>query len=294
MSPTDTVADDGLAPLRSVIAKYDLAAKKSLGQNFILDLNLTRRIARTVSPQDTGTIIEIGPGPGGLTRGLLAEGASRVIAIERDHRCRPALEDISRHYPDKLFLTEADALTVDWAELLSGAPRPIRIAANLPYGIATALLVGWLETEPWPPWYDRMALMFQKEVGERIVATPGTKAYGRLAVLAQWRTEAFIELTLKPAAFTPPPKVDSAVVVLKPRDQLQPSGCTTKSLSKVTAAAFGQRRKMLRQSLKTLVTMPELLLNEVGISPEARPETLTVAQFANLAAAYSRLDETPE
>ncbi len=291
VTATNTVADDGLPPLRIVIAKHELAAKKNLGQNFILDLNLTRRIARAAGPLDGKTIVEIGPGPGGLTRGLLAEGAAGVIAVERDHRCRAALDEVAHYYADKLFVHEADALSVDWADLLADTPGPVCIAANLPYGIATALLVGWLETEPWPPWYDRMVLMFQKEVAERIVASPGSKAYGRLAILSQWRTQAHIELTLKPAAFTPPPKVDSAVVVFTPRETMEPQGCTAKALGRVTAAAFGQRRKMLRQSLKTLVTMPELLLNKVGISPEARPETLTVAQFAELAAAYAHLDE---
>ncbi len=286
----DLRANDGLPPLRVVIAKHELAAKKSLGQNFILDLNLTRRIARAAGPLEGKTIVEIGPGPGGLTRGLLAEGAERVIAIERDHRCRAALDEVANHYSDRLNIHQADAMAINWSDLLRDANTPVRIAANLPYGIATALLVGWLDAEPWPPWYDRMVLMFQREVAERIVAKPGSKAYGRLAVLAQWRTHAHIELTLKPAAFTPPPKVDSAVVVFTPREVMEPPGCTAKALATVTAAAFGQRRKMLRQSLKTLVSMPELLLNEVGISPELRPETLTVAQFADLAATYARLE----
>jgi 16S rRNA (adenine1518-N6/adenine1519-N6)-dimethyltransferase len=278
---------DGLDPLRDVIRRHELAAKKSLGQNFILDLNLTRRIARAGGPVDGRIVVEVGPGPGGLTRGLLMEGARRVIAVERDSRCLPALAEIAERYPGRLDVHEGDALDADWPGLLGNAAGKAVIAANLPYGAATSLLIGWLETEPWPPWWDRMVLMFQKEVAERIVAVPGTKDYGRLSVISQWRSEARIALTLKPEAFTPPPKVSSAVVVFTPRAVPQPA-CTVKTLGRVTAAAFGQRRKMLRQSLKTLVPNPEELLNAAGISPELRAERLTVREFAKLALVYER------
>lgn len=276
---------DGLAPLRDVIRRYELDAKKSLGQNFILDLNLTRRIARAAGALSGRTVVEIGPGPGGLTRALLLEGAKRVVAVERDHRCLAALDEISKRYPGQLSITEGDALEADWPKLIGPEAGKAIIAANLPYGIATILLVNWLETEPWPPWWDRMVLMFQKEVAERIVAEPGSKAYGRLAVIAQWRTEARIVMTLKPEAFTPPPKVDSAVVEFVPRPSPHPA-CSVKTLGQVTAAAFGQRRKMLRSSLKTLVPHPEELLEAAGLSPELRAERLTVRDFAKLAYVY--------
>jgi 16S rRNA (adenine1518-N6/adenine1519-N6)-dimethyltransferase len=278
---------DGLDPLRDVIRRHDLAAKKSLGQNFILDLNLTRRIARAGGAVDGRTVIEIGPGPGGLTRGLLMEGAKRVIAVERDSRCLPALAEIGARYPGQLSVHEGDALKSDWASLLGPSSGKAVIAANLPYNVATTLLIGWLETDPWPPWWDRMVLMFQKEVAERIVAEPGSKDYGRLSVIAQWRSEAYIALTLKPDAFTPPPKVSSAVVVFTPREAPQPA-CSVKALGRVTAAAFGQRRKMLRASLKTLVPNPEELLDAAGIAPELRAERLTVRDFAKLALIYER------
>jgi len=254
-----------------------------LGQNFLLDLNLTRRIAREAAPLAGRTVVEIGPGPGGLTRALLAEGAAKVIAIERDERCLAALAEIARHFPDRLEVHGADALGADYAALIAGVDDKVVIAANLPYGIATKLLIDWLETEPWPPWFDRMVLMFQREVAERIVAVPGSKAYGRLAVISQWRCEAHIALTLPPEAFTPPPKVSSAVVVFLPRPMPSPR-CSVKALGRVTAAAFGQRRKMLRQSLKTLTPMPELLLNAAQLDPELRAERLTVEEFATLAA----------
>jgi 16S rRNA (adenine1518-N6/adenine1519-N6)-dimethyltransferase len=278
---------DGLPPLRDVIAMHGLEAKKSLGQNFILDLNLTRKIARACGDLSGRTVVEVGPGPGGLTRALLIEGAARVVAVERDERCLPALAQIAGRYPEQLFVTPGDALSADWEALTAGGAGKAIIAANLPYGIASLLLAGWLETEPWPPWYDAMVLMFQKEVAERIVATPGSKAYGRLSVLAQWRTEPRIVFNLPPGAFTPPPKVSSAVVHFTPRSTPMPAG-QEGALARVTAAAFGQRRKMLRQSLKTLTPMPELLLREVGIDPQERAEQLTVAQFAALAAAFSR------
>ncbi len=278
---------DGLDPLREVIRRHELAAKKSLGQNFILDLNLTRRIARAGGSVEGRTVVEVGPGPGGLTRGLLLEGAARVIAVERDSRCLPALAEISARYPGQLNVHEGDALEADWRALLGGSAQKAVIAANLPYGAATSLLIGWLETEPWPPWWDRMVLMFQKEVAERIVAEPGTKDYGRLSVISQWRSEAHIALTLKPEAFTPPPKVSSAVVVFKPRPDPQPA-CSVKTLGKVTAAGFGQRRKMLRASLKTLVPNPEELLDAAGIAPDLRAERVPVRDFAKLALVYER------
>lgn len=285
-------AADGLPPLRDVIRTYDLAAKKSLGQNFILDLNLTRRIARLAAPLADKTVVEVGPGPGGLTRALLMEGAGRVLAVERDGRCLAALADISRAYPDRLDVRHGDALDVDWGNELASAAN-VAIVANLPYSVATALLIGWLEVEPWPPWWTMMALMFQKEVAERIVATPGSKAYGRLAVIAQTRTRPEIAMTLGPQAFTPPPKVASAVVVFEPRALSEQPLCKISTLGKVTASAFGQRRKMLRQSLKTLTPFPELLLNEAGLDPTLRAEALTVAEFATLAVIYERILATP-
>jgi 16S rRNA (adenine1518-N6/adenine1519-N6)-dimethyltransferase len=278
---------DGLPPLRDVISTLGLRAKKSLGQNFLLDLNLTRRIARAAGPLQGRTVLEVGPGPGGLTRALLLEGASRVVAIERDERCRPALEAIAARYPGQLDFHFGDALEANSGELVGARTGKAVIAANLPYGVATLLLVGWLETEPWPPWFDRMVLMFQKEVAERIVAQPGTKAYGRLAVIAQWRTRARIVLTLPREAFTPPPKVASAVVELVPLPDPAPA-CRATVLGQVTAAAFGQRRKMLRSSLKQLVPDPEALLAAAGIAGNLRAEDLSVKDFARLALVFER------
>ena len=278
---------DGLPPLRDVIREHALAAKKSLGQNFILDLNLTRRIARAGGTIDGRTVVEVGPGPGGLTRALLMEGAGRVIAVERDARCLPALADVAARYPGRLTVHEGDALEADWQALIGNPREKAIVAANLPYGAATTLLIGWLETEPWPPWWDRMVLMFQKEVAERIVAEPGSKAYGRLSVISQWRADVRIALTLPPEAFTPPPKISSAVVVFTPRAELQPA-CSVTALGRVTAAAFGQRRKMLRVSLKTLVADPDMLLEAAGIAPDLRAERLTVRDFAKLALVYER------
>lgn len=285
---------DGLPPLREVIRRYDLAAKKSLGQNFLLDLNLTRRIARHAGEllgDRAGnlkgrTVIEVGPGPGGLTRALLLEGAGRVIAVERDERCLKALADVSERHGGRLIVHSGDALEADWRALLKPDTKAV-IAANLPYGVATLLLINWLETEPWPPWCDGMVLMFQKEVAERITAEPGSKAYGRLSVISQWRTDARIVMTLKPEAFTPPPKVASAVVAFRPRAEPQPA-CSVKALGLVTAAAFGQRRKMLRASLKALVPNPEELLDAAGISPELRAERVPVRDFAKLALVYEK------
>ncbi len=285
------VGPDGLPPLRSVIERYGLNAKKSLGQNFLLDLNLTRKIARLAGNLNERTVVEIGPGPGGLTRALLIEGAKRVVAIERDDRCLPALAEISAHFPGRLDVHAADALDIDWTKLVDGT-GPVSIVANLPYGVASLLLVNWLETEPWPPWYDRMVLMFQREVAERIVAAPRSKAYGRLSVIAQWRTDAKIVMNLPPEAFTPPPKVASAIVEFLPKAQPEPP-CRVRTLARVTAAAFGQRRKMLRSSLKQLTAFPELLLNRAGLAPEQRAEELSVSEFARLALVFDEGETAP-
>ncbi|MEQ1651601.1 MAG: 16S rRNA (adenine(1518)-N(6)/adenine(1519)-N(6))-dimethyltransferase RsmA [Hyphomicrobium sp.] len=274
---------DGLPPLRDVIERYELRAKKSLGQNFLLDLNVTRRIARFCGDMHGRTVVEIGPGPGGLTRALLLEGAARVIAVERDERCRPALDDIAGRYPGQLDVHFGDALETDWRALIGDVTGPVTIAANLPYGVASLLLANWLETEPWPPWFDGMVLMFQREVAERIVAEPNCKAYGRLSILSQWRTEPKIVMNLPAEAFTPPPKVASAVVHFSPRSAPSPA-CSVKTLGRVTQAAFGQRRKMLRASLKQLTPMPELLLGKAGLDPTKRAEDLSVANFAAMAA----------
>jgi 16S rRNA (adenine1518-N6/adenine1519-N6)-dimethyltransferase len=278
---------DGLPPLREVIREFGLAAKKSLGQNFILDLNLTRRIARAAGPLNGRTVVEVGPGPGGLTRALLMEGAARVVAVERDERTRGALEMIAQRYPGKLDVHFGDALEADWPKLLGPAHGQAVIVANLPYGVATLLLTGWLDTEPWPPWFQRMVLMFQKEVAERIVAAPGSKAYGRVSVLAQWRSAPRIVLHVPREAFTPAPKVASAVVDLVPHKQPTPP-CKPKVLAQVTAAAFGQRRKMLRSSLKQLVAEPEQLLEATGIAGNLRAEDLSVKDFARLALVFER------
>ena len=274
---------DDLPPLREVIRRHGLAAKKSLGQNFLLDLNLTARIARAGGALDGVTAVEIGPGPGGLTRALLAEGAARVIAVERDARAVAALAEIAAYYPGRLNVVEGDALEFDAPAHLAGGRA--RVIANLPYNIATALLVDWLTAEPWPPWYDALVLMFQREVAERIVAAPGGKAYGRLSVLAGWRCDARIMFEVAPSAFVPRPKVTSAVVRLVPR--AAPLPCDAQALQRVTEAAFGQRRKMLRQSLKTLGRDPLALLETAGIAPTARAEEIPVAGFVKLARAFA-------
>lgn len=276
-------AVDDLPPLREVIRKHELIAKKSLGQNFLLDLNLTARIARAAGPLEHVTVIEVGPGPGGLTRALLASGARRVIAIERDHRAITALEEIAARYPGRLDIFEADATAFDPRQHLAG--EPARIVANLPYNVGTMLLVGWLTAEPWPPFYDRLVLMFQREVAERLVAAPGAKSYGRLSVLAQWRTQPKILFDIPPNAFVPPPKVTSSVVELIPH--AEPLPCDRITLEKVTQAAFGQRRKMLRQSLKTLGGDPLALLAAAGIPETARAENVDIAGFVRLARAVS-------
>ena len=269
---------DDLPPLREVIRRHGLSAKKSLGQNFLLDLNLTARIARAGGPLAGVTVVEVGPGPGGLTRALLAAGARRVIAIERDQRAIGALAEIAAHYPGRLEIISGDALQFD-ARAHLGNERAI-VIANLPYNIATALLIGWL-TEPWPPWYDALVLMFQREVAERITAAPGSKTYGRLAVLANWRCETKIMFDVAPSAFVPQPKVTSSVVRLVPR--AQPLACHAAALQKVTEAAFGQRRKMLRQSLKSLGGDALALLATAGIAPTARAEEIPVEGFVALA-----------
>ena len=270
---------DGLPPLREVIERHGLQAKKALGQNFLFDLNLTGKIARTAGDLSNATVIEVGPGPGGLTRALLSNGARHVIAIERDERCLAALAEVSDHYPGRLEIVSGDALKTDFAALASeGAGRPVKIIANLPYNIGTELLVRWLTVGEWPPFYASMTLMFQREVAQRIVATPGSDAYGRLGVLAGWRTQARIAFDVPPQAFTPPPKVTSSVVHLEPRATPLPTD--VKKLGRVTEAAFGQRRKMLRQSVKSLGG--EALLERAGIDPTRRAETLSVEEFVRL------------
>jgi 16S rRNA (adenine1518-N6/adenine1519-N6)-dimethyltransferase len=273
---------DDLPPLRDVIRRHGLSARKSLGQNFILDLNLTGRIARAGGPLEGATVVEVGPGPGGLTRALLAEGVRRVIAVERDERAIAALEEISARYPGRLKIVAGDALRIDLQ--VHTDPERARVIANLPYNIATALLIGWLTVEPWPPWFDMLVLMFQREVAERIAARPGSKAYGRLSVLANWRCETKILFDVAPSAFVPPPKVTSALVRLIPR--AAPFACDATALQRVTEAAFGQRRKMLRQSLKPLGADAGALLAAAGIEPTARAEDIPVEGFVALARAY--------
>jgi 16S rRNA (adenine1518-N6/adenine1519-N6)-dimethyltransferase len=272
-------AIDDLPPLRDVIKQHALSARKSLGQNFLLDLNLTARIARAAGPLEDATIIEVGPGPGGLTRALLALGARRVIAVERDERALAALEDISKRYKGRLEIVSGDAMTFDPRPLL-GSERA-RIVANLPYNIATPLLIGWLSVEPWPPWYDMLVLMFQREVAERIVARENDEAYGRLAVLSNWRAETKILFDISPAAFVPQPKVTSSVVRLVPRAAPEP--CDRRALEQVAAAAFGQRRKMLRQSLKSLAADPTRLAAAAQLDPTRRAETVPVSGFVAMA-----------
>lgn len=270
---------DSLPPLRQVIETHGIAAKKALGQNFLLDLNLTAKIARQAGDLAGCDVLEIGPGPGGLTRGLLAEGARRVLVIEKDPRCLPALEEIAAAYPGRLQIIIGDALEVD---PLAHLTQPIRVAANLPYNVGTELLIRWLTPPQWPPFWESLTLMFQREVAERIVAEPGSKAYGRLALLAQWRCDARIVLNLPPEAFTPPPKVSSAVVHLTalpaPRYPADP-----RVLERVIAMAFNQRRKMMRAACKGLVPDLEDHLNAAGIKPTERAETVALEQFCALA-----------
>jgi 16S rRNA (adenine1518-N6/adenine1519-N6)-dimethyltransferase len=275
---------DDLPPLRDVIKQHGLRARKSLGQNFLLDLNLTSRIARAAGPLHGVTVIEIGPGPGGLTRALLAQDAARVIAIERDERALAALAAIANRYPGRLDVIAGDALEVDLRQYSRG--EPARVVANLPYNIATPLLVSWLTSDPWPPWYDRLVLMFQREVADRITAAPGSKRYGRLSVLAGWRTEARKLFDVAASAFVPAPKVTSSLVELVPR--ASPLACDVSLLQRVTEAAFGQRRKMLRQSLKSLGVEPSILLDDAAISPTARAEDIPVSGFVAMACALAR------
>jgi len=270
---------DGLPPLREVIATHDLVAKRQLGQNFLLDLNLTAKIARCAGDLSGADVLEVGPGPGGLTRGLLAEGARRVLAVEKDSRCLPALEEISARYPGQLQVINADALGLD---VLAHLTPPIKIVSNLPYNVGTELLIRWMTPAQWPPFWQSLTLMFQKEVAERIVAKPGTNHYGRLALMAQWRADAKIVMTLPPEAFTPAPKVHSAVVHLTalpaPRFPADP-----KVLERVVAAGFNQRRKMLRASLRGVHPRIEAMLEEAGIAPTERAERVGLEQFCHLA-----------
>ncbi|MBJ6373380.1 16S rRNA (adenine(1518)-N(6)/adenine(1519)-N(6))-dimethyltransferase RsmA [Sedimentitalea arenosa] len=272
-------AIDALPPLSRVIADHGLSARKSLGQNFLLDLNLTAKIARQAGDLTGCDVLEIGPGPGGLTRGLLAEGARRVLAVEKDSRCIPALEEIAAAYPGRLTVIEGDALEID---PLAHLTPPVRVAANLPYNVGTELLVRWLTPPDWPPFWQSLTLMFQREVAERIVAQPGSKAYGRLAILAQWRCEARIVMALPPGAFTPPPKVASAVVHLTALPEPRfPADAAV--LSRVVAAAFNQRRKMLRAALRGLAPDIEEVLRAAGIAPTERAEQVSLEGFCALA-----------
>lgn len=266
-------------PLRKTIARHGLQASRALGQNFILDRQLLAKIAAIPGEIAGETIYEVGPGPGGLTRALL-EREARVVAVERDRRFAPALAELAVEFPGKLELIEADALRVDEAEL---AGRGARIVSNLPYNVGTALLLRWL-TDEWPPWWRSLTLMFQKEVAERIVARPGTAAYGRLSVLAQWRSDARIAMQVNRSAFVPPPKVASAVVHVTPGEM--PQGVEPARIEKITEAAFGQRRKMLRSSLKKMPGALEAL-EELGIDPQRRAETLDIGDYVALARALS-------
>ncbi|SFU29926.1 16S rRNA (adenine1518-N6/adenine1519-N6)-dimethyltransferase [Methylobacterium sp. 174MFSha1.1] len=271
---------DGLPPLREVVQAHDLLPRRSLGQNFLFDLNLTGRIARSSGPLEGVTVVEVGPGPGGLTRALLMHGAAKVIAVERDPRALPALAEIAAHYPGRLEVVEADALAFDPRPLIGDGPA--RIVANLPYNVGTPLLTGWLTSEAWPPWWESLTLMFQREVAERVVADEGDRAnYGRLGVLCGWRSQATILFDVPPSAFVPPPKVTSSVVRLVPR--AEPLPCRVRALEAVTGAAFGQRRKMLRQSLKAATPDPARLLAAAGIAETARAEEVPVEGFVAMA-----------
>lgn len=281
-------ASDGLPPLREVIAAHGLGARKSLGQNFLLDFNLTRRIARAAGPLADATIYEVGPGPGGLTRALLAEGARSIIAVERDVRCLPALQDIVRAFPSRLDVVSADAMKVDEGAMLRGRgiTAPVRVAANLPYNVGTALVVKWLTTPVWPPFWESLTLMFQHEVAQRLVSVPGATDFGRLSVLAQWRARPRILFDVDRHAFTPAPAVTSSLVRIEPLPA-PVAPARIDDLERVTAAAFGQRRKMLRQSLKQLSPAAEAVINAAGIDPRSRPQDLGVEQFAALARGFA-------
>ena len=278
--------DDSLPPLRDVIAAQGLSARKSLGQNFLFDLNLTRRIARTAGDLTACDVVEIGPGPGGLTRALLIEGARKIIAIERDVRCLPALEQVSRAYPGRLDIIHGDAQKVNFTERTTA---PVRIVANLPYNVGSALLTDWLSVRDWPPWYLSLTLMFQREVALRLNAEPRTKAYGRLSVLAQWRSTVDLAFDVDPKAFTPPPSVTSTVVHIEPTEPGM--NIRGSDLAQVTAAAFGQRRKMLRQSLKSLPVPVASLLKAADVTETLRAEDLSVADFCGLTKVFTGLRE---
>ncbi|KLK90222.1 16S rRNA methyltransferase [Microvirga vignae] len=274
---------DNLPPLREVVRTHGLMAKKSLGQNFLFDLNLTSRIARSAGPLEDATVIEVGPGPGGLTRAILAAGARKVIAIERDSRCLPALAEIADYYPGRLEVIEADALEFDPRPMVGDGP--VRIISNLPYNVGTALLTGWLTGEAWPPWWASLTLMFQREVAERIVATEDDpKDYGRLGVLCGWRTDARILFDVPPSAFVPPPKITSSIVHLTPK--ASPLPCRIGALEAVTRAAFGQRRKMLRQSLKAITPDPSSIIAAAGLEETIRAENVPVEGYVALANAF--------
>ncbi len=275
---------DGLPPLREVINRHDLRARKSLGQNFLMDLNLTARIARQAGDLSACDVLEVGPGPGGLTRALLHEGARHVLAVEKDPRCLPALAEIAAHYPGRLTVLEGDALKIDVTQYLRA---PVRVVANLPYNVGTELLIRWLTPETWPPFWDSLTLMFQKEVAQRITAQPGSKAYGRLSILTQWRARAQIKMEIPPAAFTPPPKVTSSVVQIERRDEML-FPADEAILTRVVAAAFGQRRKMLRASLRGLHPQIEGILESVGIKPTERAENVSIEGFCALARALKK------
>ncbi len=282
------VMNTTLPPLREVISRHGLSARRSLGQNFLLDLNLTRRIARAAQPLAEQTIIEVGPGPGGLTRALLSEGAGRVVAVERDPRALPAISEIAAAYPGRVDVVCGDALETNWAALARG---PTKVVANLPYNIATPLLVEWLTVETWPPWYQSLTLMFQKEVAQRITAGPGSKVYGRLSVLAQWRTKAVRLFDIGPRAFTPAPKVTSSLVQITPKQPIE-SSCQTAVLEEVTRLAFGQRRKKLRSSLKAISPDPVTAITFAGIDANARAEELPVADFCRLATVLGQIRQS--
>jgi 16S rRNA (adenine1518-N6/adenine1519-N6)-dimethyltransferase len=282
---------DTLPPLRDVIAKHELAARKALGQNFLLDLNLTSRIARSAGSLEGYHVIEVGPGPGGLTRAILAAGAAHVTAIEMDERCLPALAEIVDHYPGRLTVLHGDALKQDFPAIAASQQSrhdKTRVIANLPYNVASPLIIGWLQTEPWPPYYESITVMVQREYAERLVATPAErKDYGRLGVLTGWRAEADILFNVPPTAFVPQPKVMSSVVQLLPRKM--PEICQMRTLERITLAAFGQRRKMLRQSLKALGCDVSALLARAELSPEARAEEIDISGFVRLANIFDQM-----
>jgi len=289
------LSEDRLPPLREVIAAHGLSARKGLGQNFILDFNLTRRVAREAGPYPKGVVYEVGPGPGGLTRALLIEGAQRVLAVERDARCLPALNQIKEAMPDRLEIVNADALKVDEVQLLAshGVALPVPAVANLPFNVGTAILIKWLTAGSWPPWWAKLTLMFQAEVAARICAMPGEGSYGRLSVLAQWRSNPRILFEVSRKAFVPSPNVDAAIVNIAPLAAPK-FPAELKDLEAVTAATFGQRRKMLRRSLKTLSPYAGEMLEMSGIDGSARAEQLDVEQFCSLARALTAVRQAPK